>query len=316
MSDFVHYFIESSRARWGDPHGAGPVAFVANACWLLVVAMALYIALRRRVSLIRRLALSALCLATSLALVFSGVVRLWFDLASTVSGVAEFELEHGGLLLVLGAGVPAAIPENDVGLVRRAEMTRAEILEWLSHPNRLLAMRSTAIDRFALAQRVGTVWEGAGISIVASEAPWYWRRPTLTWVSATGAELLWETPDAEVGAVRVRGGRRRWVVTEDRPQKIHRVKIDGLQPGTRYEYTLKSSAVPAEAGGSFRALPAPGEQAPVRFAVLGDSGGGRPVTRRLVRRIREFDPDFVLHVGDPPTTARPGRASSLSFTGR
>lgn len=298
MSEFVHYFVESSRTRWGDPHGAGPVAFTANAAWLLALGIISFVVLRRRLRRGHRIALSVVCLLTSMGLAFSGVVRLWFDLASTVSGVAEFELEHGGLLLVLGPGVPAAIPENGVGLVRRAAMTRAEVLEWISHPKRLLATRTSAIERLALRDRVGTVWQGAGVSVVSSENPWYWRRPMLTWVSATEAELLWETPDAEVGAVRVRSGRRRWVVNEQQARKVHRITIGDLEPATRYTYTLKSSAVPGESEGTFRTLPAPGAQAAVRFAVLGDSGGGHAVTRRLLRRIREFDPDFVLHVGD------------------
>lgn len=298
MSEFIHYFVESSRTRWADPHGAGPVAFALNAAWVLLLGVALYVALRRRLRRGRRVLVSTVCVVASVGLVVSGAVRLWFDLASTVSGIAEFELEHGGLLLVLGPGVPAAIPENGVGLVRRAEMTRAEVLEWIGHPNRLLATRSSTIERLALEGRVGTVWSGAGIRVVGQDAPWYWRRPTLTWVSPTSADLLWETPDDEIGAVRVRSGRRRWVVSEERPRKVHRVTIADLEPGTRYGYALKSNAVPGEGEGTFRTLPAPGQRAAVRFAVIGDSGGGHPVTRRLLRRIEEFDAHFVLHVGD------------------
>ncbi|MFN7951602.1 MAG: metallophosphoesterase [bacterium] len=298
MSELASFFLASTRVRWADPHGAGPVAYLGNACWVLLLGVLLAVVLRRRLRPPARAGIVCASCAVAAGLVGAGTVRLWVGLGETVAGIAELELTHGGLLLALGPGVPVAVPERRVGLVRVAAMTHDEALSWLARGPRLIAARTRTLAELGLEGTVGVVWSGAGISVVSAEAPWYWRRPMLTWVSSHDAELLWETPDAEVGAVRVRAGRKRWVVNEAVARKVHRVQLTDLAPSTVHAYRLRSRSVPGEDGGAFRTLPAPGDESPLRFGVLGDSGNGGSVTRRLIARLAEFQPDVVLHVGD------------------
>lgn len=298
MSELASFFVASTRARWADPHGAGPVAYLANACWIALLGVAVAGLLRRRLGRPARSVIACAGVVVALGLVGAGYVRLWVGLGETIAGIAELELDQGGLLLALGAGVPTAVPERRVGLVRLPSMTRDEVLSWLGRGPRLVAARASTLAALGIEAEVGEVWRGAGIRVVAAEQPWYWRRPTLTWVSATDAELIWETPDSELGAVRVRAGGKRWVVNEAAAHKVHRVRLTDLSPGTVHVYHLRGRSVPGESSGAFRTLPAPGDDVPLRFAILGDSGNGRSVTRHLVARIGEFHPDVVLHVGD------------------
>ncbi len=299
MLDFLRYFVSSSRVRWADPHGAGPVGYVLAALCAALASLAIAGWLLRRRSGRLRATVATAGLLTSAVLATSGCVRLWFDLATAIPGIARFALESGGELLALGSGVPVGLPDGPVALVRRDTMDRKDLMTWLAEGDRLVVARASTLDRLSLLNRLGIVWEGAGLVVASRETPWYWRRPMVTWVGPEDAELVWETPDAEVGKVLVRGpARRRWLIEEAAPRKVHHARVEGLDPATVYLYRLVSSAVPTESEGAFRTLPAPGSPEPLRFAVIGDSGGGHSVTRKLVRRIDEFEPDFVLHVGD------------------
>lgn len=102
----------------------------------------------------------------------------------------------------------------------------------------------------------------------------------------------------------------------------HEFALSGLRPATRYEWEIEGLGDEVEAG-TFRTPPrgAEGDGEPVRFAVLGDSGGlpwwvwlqqsaavrpfaaaGRLPTAADVtaigERIARSEADFVLHVGD------------------
>lgn len=66
--------------------------------------------------------------------------------------------------------------------------------------------------------------------------------------------------------------------------------FDRLAPGATFEYTI--SSVPYQG----KALPALG--APLRFAVLGDSGMGTIAQKKVAALLDKSSPDLVLHVGD------------------
>ena len=59
-------------------------------------------------------------------------------------------------------------------------------------------------------------------------------------------------------------------VAEDDPTAVHAIRVDGLQPGTRYVFTIAAEGSRVD-GGSFRTAPV-GDDVPVRFAAVGDTG--------------------------------------------
>ncbi|MCK5941277.1 MAG: metallophosphoesterase [Planctomycetes bacterium] len=102
-------------------------------------------------------------------------------------------------------------------------------------------------------------------------------------------------------------------------RRRHALRVEGLQPGTRYEYEL-ATRDGGSARGSFRTAPAR-DDAPVRFAFCGDSGDqpwwvwlqrtpilhlparwGWLPTKSAVTRVGAamagYRPDFALHLGD------------------
>ena len=299
MVEFLRFFGISTRVRWADPHGAGPLGYVLIAILIAVASVALAgIRYRRRSRALRGAAL-ALGWAAALGVAAGGFVRLRLDLANAIAGTAEFVLTSGGELLVLGPGVPAPAPGGAIGLVRSPSMSRGELMGWLDAGNRLVVARSTLLDPLIAKRQLWVVWRGAGLVVASREPLPYWRHPTLTWAGPTDAELLWETPDDEVGIawIQPRGGPRR-VFSEIGEHSVHRLHLTDLEPSTIYRFALVSPSAPGEGHGSFRTLPASDSPNALRFAVIGDTGGGRAVTAELIERITEFEPDLILHVGD------------------
>jgi len=105
------------------------------------------------------------------------------------------------------------------------------------------------------------------------------------------------------------------------PRRRHALRAEGLKPGSEYSYSL-ASADGAEERGTFRTAPKPGDdKASVKFAFVGDSGDQAwwvwlqktPImhlpsrmhwlqpkwaVRTVGAAMAEYQPDFVLHLGD------------------
>jgi hypothetical protein len=77
------------------------------------------------------------------------------------------------------------------------------------------------------------------------------------------------------------------MVTSANATNEHVVRLDGLQPGTRYYYTVGHGAGLLATGPdlSFVTFPEPGQSRPTRLWVLGDSG----TANEDVRRTRHVD---------------------------
>ena len=79
------------------------------------------------------------------------------------------------------------------------------------------------------------------------------------------------------------------------------VTIDGLQPGTRYEYRIILDGQPVTEQYSF-ITPPNTPDAPVRFFVIGDSGSGKSIQYDIANQIelavKTRKLDFGLHTGD------------------
>ena len=83
-----------------------------------------------------------------------------------------------------------------------------------------------------------------------------------------------------------------------------KVRVDGLEPGTRYYYRFRAGESLSETG-TFETAPAADVSAPVRFVFSGDSDGARqeggtPMFNNFeaLDRAAEEDPDFFLYFGD------------------
>lgn len=84
----------------------------------------------------------------------------------------------------------------------------------------------------------------------------------------------------------------------------HVVRLEGLQPGERIYYGWADGDAPLVVAPHqyYDPAPPPGEEAPVRFWVLGDSGKGSPAQHAVADAIRAHpatpEADFLIHVGD------------------
>ncbi len=81
------------------------------------------------------------------------------------------------------------------------------------------------------------------------------------------------------------------------PGTAHEIALAGLAPATTYHYRVLLDGTPAGGDHAFRTPPTD-PAAPVRFAVAGDTGSGCAAQMKVISRIEEMNPDFVLLAGD------------------
>ncbi|MFO7900450.1 MAG: metallophosphoesterase family protein [Planctomycetota bacterium] len=78
------------------------------------------------------------------------------------------------------------------------------------------------------------------------------------------------------------------------PPHLYRVRLAGLEPGTRYEYRVTCGT--STHGASFRTFPARPE--PFTFIAYGDSRSYPAIHGSVARRFNRHRPAFLLHTGD------------------
>ncbi|MFH1572120.1 MAG: metallophosphoesterase family protein [Gemmatimonadota bacterium] len=140
--------------------------------------------------------------------------------------------------------------------------------------------------------------------------------PYLQWPTPTSVTVMWETDCPSRGAVTcsateavhsglsgqrraVEGSARTWETADTR--RVHRVRVEGLEPGRTYHYQVQSAAAGQQVHGGpypLQAAPLPGT--PVSFAVTSETGGfgDDHTNRRLFAQLAAWRPDFLLVVGD------------------
>lgn len=125
--------------------------------------------------------------------------------------------------------------------------------------------------------------------------------PCLLRVYQDRAALMWETDVEGPWSVRCETeGRPESRHDSERPEGlsnayIHKVWMDGLEPGRQYRYRIVGPNVRSETY-EFRTVPAKTDE--VRFVIYGDTRTNVSVHRRLVEQIMKHELDFVVHVGD------------------
>jgi hypothetical protein len=132
---------------------------------------------------------------------------------------------------------------------------------------------------------------------------------TIRHVTADGVTLFFELSAPAAGDVFLRPVEAGGPVIE-RPlasdQARHRLTIDGLIPGTRYEVVVALGDAASgyqQPGFLDRAwgpvsFQTPSEGGGLRFGVIGDASFGDPATIALIDEMAGADLDFVLHTGD------------------
>ena len=136
--------------------------------------------------------------------------------------------------------------------------------------------------------------------------------------TAATVGLITAAPAASELTVRDEAGAVVATASVPGPQRRHQLRVAGLQPGRRYVYDVASGG---ERYAGVLRTPAGTPDEPVRFAVLGDSGGqpwwvwlqrtplwhwparlgwfadAGPVTQ-MGKALAAWQPDFVVHLGD------------------
>lgn len=136
------------------------------------------------------------------------------------------------------------------------------------------------------------------------------RGPMLQSTSTRATWIAWRTPVAVPSVLEwgIDDALDRRVMV-DTPTTNHLVRLDGLDPATTYSYRVRVAGATTEGATrpqQFRTL---AESGAIRFAVLGDSGGGGVRQREIARWLGASSPDLVLHTGD---TVYPGFQTDLA----
>lgn len=79
-------------------------------------------------------------------------------------------------------------------------------------------------------------------------------------------------------------------------QRIAEASVEGLYPSSRYRYRVEVDGKTWE--GEFATAPPVGKDVPFSFVVLGDTRNGMAPHRRVVDRVAQEVPDFILGTGD------------------
>jgi predicted phosphodiesterase len=125
-----------------------------------------------------------------------------------------------------------------------------------------------------------------------TQAKVFEKGPYLQNVSKTSITVMWQSSISTPGTLTLHTDPER--VFQSSAEQIHEVLIDGLEPERRYRYTVESDGKVRT--GEFATAPVSG--APFSFVVYGDSRSNANAHARVIERIRQEVPDFLLGTGD------------------
>lgn len=130
---------------------------------------------------------------------------------------------------------------------------------------------------------------------IASAAPRMLKGPYLQDLAPTSITVMWELDEPQAAHIAVTGpgGTR---VQNVATARIAEARLDNLQPSSRYRYRVTIDDKTWD--GEFATAPPAGKDVPFSFAVMGDSRGGIEQHRRVIDRMSQEVPDFVLGTGD------------------
>ena len=134
----------------------------------------------------------------------------------------------------------------------------------------------------------------AASRVVAAD-PTMLKGPYLQDLAPRSITVMWqlETPAPAKLSVEGPGGLRSQDVEAAR---IAEATITGLEPASRYRYTVQAAG--GTWTGEFATAPDVGADVPITFTVIGDTRYGTDAHRRVIERMSQEVPDFVLGTGD------------------
>ncbi|MGE5186754.1 MAG: metallophosphoesterase family protein [Acidobacteriota bacterium] len=129
----------------------------------------------------------------------------------------------------------------------------------------------------------------------ADAAPKMLKGPYLQDLAPTSITVMWEMDEVVPGKLTVTGpGGAKTIDVPAAP--VVEARVDGLVPSSRYRYRVESAGQTWD--GEFATAPPVGKDVPFSFVVVGDSRNGIDQHRRVVERMAQEVPDFVLGTGD------------------
>lgn len=130
---------------------------------------------------------------------------------------------------------------------------------------------------------------------VAEAGPKMLKGPYLQDLAPSSITVMWQMDELVPATLIVEGpgGERRQEVT---PARIVEARVEGLAPSSRYRYRVVVGDETWK--GEFATAPPEGKDVPFSYVVVGDSRGGVAQHRRVVQRMSQEVPDFVLGTGD------------------
>jgi acid phosphatase type 7 len=134
-----------------------------------------------------------------------------------------------------------------------------------------------------------------GAAGLASAEPTMLKGPYLQDLAPTSITVMWQTDQLAPATLVVEGpgGPK---TTQVAPARISEATVEGLQPSSRYRYRVEALGQTWQ--GEFATAPPTGKDVPFSFIVVGDSRGNINSHRRVVQRMSQEVPDFVLGTGD------------------
>ncbi len=142
---------------------------------------------------------------------------------------------------------------------------------------------------------VGTLCVLAGMAGAATAAPKMLKGPYLQDLAPTSITVMWQLDEIQPATLVLDGpgGERSQQVGAAR---IAEVTVPGLEPASRYRYRVEAGGEVWK--GEFATAPELGTEVPFSFVVIGDTRSGVDSHRRVVERMSQEVPDFVLGTGD------------------
>ena len=136
---------------------------------------------------------------------------------------------------------------------------------------------------------------GATVAVAHAEAPRMLKGPYLQNLAPTSITVMWQLDQAAPARVTIEGpgGRRTVDVVAAR---IGEATVDRLVPASRYRYRVETSGQTWR--GELTTAPAVGADVPISFVVLGDTRSGLDAHHRVIERVAQEVPDFVVGTGD------------------
>jgi acid phosphatase type 7 len=144
-------------------------------------------------------------------------------------------------------------------------------------------------------RRAGLCGLTLALASTASADPRMRKGPYLQDLAPTSITVMWQLDEPRPAKLVVMGpgGERTLEVASAR---IAEAAVDNLLPSSRYRYRVEVGSQHWE--GEFATAPPVGKDVPFSFVVVGDSRSGMESHRRVVARMSQEVPDFVLGTGD------------------